>query len=467
MHNGGNGGQKVLVLYKVANSIGDKDQYNAFEMPRTGGVTLSTVKTHCHALENINKAGPAGYQWRVRVDDKAVKGTPTSKPLQKYSWWDIQNDSVPLPVREVSFTELSNILSPPRQKVNTPEPEDSVTKAASGAIRSLGKAMNKVAATVEGNVSTHALDDNFPRVSILVFKLLNLVKIHDSFSKPSRQRFSRPQEKKRNVNTSSKNTTSKNNVTTSTPRPNVASTTTHQENLLNLNGPTVHASNNHTTPYIKVPKPPKPAPPRTRIEIIQSEYKKPKDLIWDKIDQRYVAADSINGETGTANNRKTSSVANNSTPKVKGISIDASNAVGKSDHVASGIRTRVTNMETAQKKALKEIRDRELEKKRGVAEEDQFRLKLEPMIKAWSEEHGKKKQLSALLANLHTVLWPGSGWTQVNLGELLDEKNCRRCFFKASRLVHPDKAIKLDAEKRFLAKRIFDGLKQAKSSGDT
>jgi len=469
MHNGGNGGHKVLVLYQVANSIGDKDQYNAFEMPRvSGGIKLSTVKKHCLALQNLSKAGPAGYQWRVRVDDRApAKSTPTSKPIQKYSWWDIQNDNVPLPVKEVTFTELSNILAPPLQKINVPEHEDSVTKAASGAMRSLGKAMNKVAATVEGTASTNALDDNFPRVSILVFKLLDLVKIHDSFAKPSRQRVSHPHEENRHVNTIHRNTTSENNVTPSAPRPTVASTTTHQENLLNLNGPTVPASNNHTNiSYSTTTSNIKVTTPKTRIEIIQSEYKKPKDLVWDKIDQRYVAADSIDGEIGTRSTRSVNAVVNKSPTKVKGISIDASNIVGKSDHVASAMRTRVKNMELNQQTALQNIRDRELEKKRGVAEEDQCRHKLEPIIKAWSEEHGKKKQLSALLANLHKVLWPGSGWKQVNLGELLDEKNCRRCFFKASRLVHPDKTIDLDAEKRFLAKRIFDGLKQAKSLSD-
>merc|ERR1712043_10624 len=149
-------------------------------------------------------------------------------------------------------------------------------------------------------------------------------------------------------------------------------------------------------------------------------------------------------------------------PKVKGISLDASNTVGKSAHVATAMLERVNNMEAAQQKALKDMREREAKKKQDADDEDQFRQKIDPIIKEWSEEHGKKKQLAALLANLHTVLWPGAKWTQVNLGELLDASKCRKAFFKASRVVHPDRVIDLPAEQRFLAKRIFDALKQAK-----
>jgi hypothetical protein len=84
-------------------------------------------------------------------------------------------------------------------------------------------------------------------------------------------------------------------------------------------------------------------------------------------------------------------------------------------------------------------------------EEDAVRARLEPIIKTWSEEHGKKKQLRALLASLHTVLWPESGWKPVGLGDLLDDKKCKLYFHKASRVVHPDKTMELSIENRFLA----------------
>lgn len=107
-----------------------------------------------------------------------------------------------------------------------------------------------------------------------------------------------------------------------------------------------------------------------------------------------------------------------------------------------------------------------MKKKSDEAEEDIVRKQLEPKIKAWSEEHGKKKQLRALLASLHTILWPEANWKPVGLGDLLDDSKCKRWFHKASRVVHPDKTHHLNAEQRFLAKRIFDALSQAKSEYD-
>lgn len=453
-----NGGQKVLVLYQVANAVGDKDQYNAFEMPKVrGGIKLSTVKKHCLALQNLNAAGSAGYLWRVRVDDRvSTKSSPNSKPIDKYSWWDIQDDEAPLPMKEATFAEINQILAPPRKKIIAPEPEDSVTKAA-GAMR---KAMSKVAATVEGSSSTGAPDIIFPRVVVLVFRLLDLTKIYDSSPKQQGHRSQHPNGSNSNYNqrsthapnvdkhtrhplpTKQKQVAPANagrNGTSSTARRNVAPTTIKQDNLLDFNDP---------APTIST---------KTPVENLVEKYQKAKkqELVWDEVDQRYVTPESKGGES-----RSTSK------PKVKGISLDASNTVGKSAHVASAMRERVNNMEAAQQKALNDIRERESKKKQDADEEDQFRQKVDPLIKEWSEEHGKKKQLAALLANLHTVLWPGAKWTQVNLGELLDANKCRKAFYKASRVVHPDRVISLPAEQRFLAKRIFDALKQAKSQID-
>jgi hypothetical protein len=123
-------------------------------------------------------------------------------------------------------------------------------------------------------------------------------------------------------------------------------------------------------------------------------------------------------------------------------------------------------MKASQDKALAEVREREEKKKKEDEEEDAARKRLEPMIKAWSEEHGKKKQLRALLGTLHTILWPGANWQPISLGDLLDDGKVKRAFHKASRVVHPDKTHHLGPEERFLAKRIFDSLSQAKTEFD-
>jgi len=67
---------------------------------------------------------------------------------------------------------------------------------------------------------------------------------------------------------------------------------------------------------------------------------------------------------------------------------------------------------------------------------------------------------------IFTILWPGATWKPLTIGDLLDDKKVKLAFHKASRVVHPDKTHQLSAEQRFLAKRIFDALSQAKTEFD-
>jgi hypothetical protein len=204
-------------------------------------------------------------------------------------------------------------------------------------------------------------------------------------------------------------------------------------------------------------------PNESRAEKLKREYAQKKSnssMVWDDVDQRWVDAKDAATATGAAPSK------NAEKSNVVGISLDPANAAGKSATVQAAVHNRVNEMRQSQAKALQEVREREERKKLEEAEEDAVRKKLEPVVKAWSEEHGKKKQLRALLANLHTILWPEAQWKQVTIGDLLDEKKVKLAFHKASRVVHPDKTHHLDAEKRFLAKRIFDALSQAKTEFD-
>lgn len=211
----------------------------------------------------------------------------------------------------------------------------------------------------------------------------------------------------------------------------------------------------------------------TRAEKLKREYEKKKQTenrVWDEVDQRWVAVDTKDGATIQRGSTSAPPGATTSTAavtkKIQGISLEHASTAGKSAHVAQKMAQRANEMKQAQAQALQEVREREAKKKQGEAAEDVIRQSLDPKLKAWSEEHGKKKQLRALLSSLHTILWDGANWKPVSLGDILDDSKCKRCFFKASRVVHPDKTMDLDPEKRFLAKRIFDALSQAKSQFD-
>ena len=54
----------------------------------------------------------------------------------------------------------------------------------------------------------------------------------------------------------------------------------------------------------------------------------------------------------------------------------------------------------------------------------------------------------------------------VSMADLLDVKAVTKSYRKATIVVHPDRTGNLDHEKRFIAKRIFDALTQAKTEFD-
>ena len=515
---------EVLVLYQISNEKSDGG-YNAYYISRKNGVTLSTVKQSCRALQSINANGSDGYHWRVRIDEKpntshsstgSSSGGGSSGGSPSYSWWDVQDENARLPVTEATPSELKRMLMPKKVTESSDVVTQEVTKAAKGAMKYMGKAMNAVSGTSSGGHGHHGGDDmdddlHAVRTPVICFKLLDLGRVQQSLDgrsggnsgggvrRPVAPR-SRPVRKASSVSQQSQSTSQPlqqqrkprvsapisagapripahqqrtSAVPKSTPptadlmgfNTNAASTTAN-----NVNRNLQHASSMpsvSTTPTGAIPG-------ETRAEKLKREYAKKNatsNRVWDDIDQRWVEAGAQNGETKSLS-KSNSSVSNNgggvetATAAVKGISLSRSNAVGKSANVQNAVEARITDMEDSQQKAIAELRTREAEKAKAENEEDVVRQRLEPKLKAWAEEHGQKKQLRALLANLHTILWEGSGWKQVSLADVLDDSKVKRVYFKASRVVHPDKTGHLDAEKRFVAKRAFDALTQAKVEWD-
>lgn len=493
----GHSGPKVTVLYKISNVKGEHGAYNAFELPGTSGaVNLTTVKENCIALQQLSASGAHGYHWRVRVEDKVSSTSVKASP--KYSWWDIQDDNARLPIQLVGFSDLQRLLS--NDTSESSMLPSSSSSSSNGMVGKLNKAMNKVAASVE-NATTSSFD-NGPKVPILMFKLLDLGKIHNEYNitqpsssyvpkrraaAPSANR--QPQQQVRQsmpsnrVGSQSRTTTGRGQTTQPVVKQSQQNHRVPEGSLMDFGSGTSssHHSNHSAPPSIGITFPPNAPQPQpvvsneTRAEKLKREYKQKQqneNRIWDEVDQRWVTVDTKNGatvKTGTTSAPPTSSNNNaggSQTAKIVGISLDNVDTTGKSATAKAAIEARVGEMRANQEKALSEIREREEAKKMKDAEEDVARQKLEPKIKAWSEEHGKKKQLRALLASLHTILWPGAKWKPVNLGDLLDDKKCKLAYHKASRVVHPDKTHHLPADQRFLAKRIFDALSQAKTEFD-
>jgi len=61
------------------------------------------------------------------------------------------------------------------------------------------------------------------------------------------------------------------------------------------------------------------------------------------------------------------------------------------------------------------------------------------------------------------VLWEGSGWAPLGMGDLLDAGQVKRAYMKANLLVHPDKVRQRAGgdEQVAIADMVFDALKDA------
>ena len=429
--------------------------------------------SHCVAAHSLSHLGPEGYHWRVLIEDKS-SATGTQKT---FSWWDIQDGNAKLPVKETSQYELRKLLFPSRPTASS---ADSATKAAKGAFKMMGKAMASAIGD-EGGVENQG-----PPVSVMVVKLLDLVKIHDKYSGGgghAHHALSQPRPRRAVVSApkSRPAASQPSRVNNTHPRPPAARQAAPQPQR------TVHSANKSTsnggnlmdfgdTPASRVmhhaaSAPSVANPNETRAQRLKREKEtkmKTSNRVWDDIDQRWIEVDPKIGRTGGGvAGRNTNPGAPPAAKKNSvGIKLDMSNAAGKSASVQKAMNDRVNEMETSRQKAVAEVKQREVDKKRKEDEEDLIRLQLEPKIKAWSEEHGKKKQLQALLANLHTILWKGTKWKEINIGDILQPSKCKKFYFKATLVVHPDKTHDLPAEQRFLAKRIFDALSQAKTIWD-
>lgn len=451
------GGRSVLVLYRVANSESDGSTplYNCFKMPFGSGPTLSAVKQHCAAAHSLSHLGPEGYHWRVLVEDRAA----SSSDPKSFSWWDIQDGNAKLPVKECTQYELNKLLFPTKAAATT---ADTAAKAAKGAF----KMMNKMASAAVG-----VEESTGPPVSVLAFKLVDLVKIQDDYNKKYGGQGAPPPPKPRRIKTPT--TRSQPSRATSTqarpqqqrrPQQTRQAAASQDASLLDFDSPGKIAQkktlNNLMSGSATSQSNVNPNETRAqRLKREQAQRMKTQNRVWDDVDQRWVEVKPKNTPVQAARAAKPK-------PKEVGKSLDMSAAVGKSENVQRAVHKRVTEMQQQQEKAKQEIREREAKKKREEEEEDVVRRQLEPKIKAWSEEHGKKKQIRALLATLHTILWPGTKWKQISIGDLLDDRKVKKFFHKATLVVHPDKTHDLPAEQRFLAKRIFDALSQAKKEFD-
>ena len=113
--------------------------------------------------------------------------------------------------------------------------------------------------------------------------------------------------------------------------------------------------------------------------------------------------------------------------------------------------------------------DKQLQEKmeRDAAEASERELQSDLKQTACDKVTAWKKQsngnIMGLLANLHTVIWEGSGWEPKSMGDLLENNGIKKAYRSAILKLHPDKVKQQhgDTETIVLADMIFDTLKEA------
>ena len=171
-------------------------------------------------------------------------------------------------------------------------------------------------------------------------------------------------------------------------------------------------------------------------------------MAWDEIDKRYVAVEQV--EAARAG--------------IQAVRLDGPvDLSSKTVEVQQAILERRANLAAAQEEKRARLRKQRTQAADEDNQQIDLKARLDPQLTAWSEDHGRKKNIRALLGGMDKVMWEGSGWVPMSIGDLLEPKKVKRAYYRASCFVHPDKLVGLSVEQRFVGKRVFDALSQAYS----
>ncbi|KAL8642536.1 MAG: hypothetical protein Q9226_008498, partial [Calogaya cf. arnoldii] len=126
----------------------------------------------------------------------------------------------------------------------------------------------------------------------------------------------------------------------------------------------------------------------------------------------------------------------------------------------SGTSASTTALGAESAEAVTRLRAANLEAER--LDDERFALsdKVSERVARW--RNGKEGNLRALLASLDTVLWEGSGWKKVGMGELILANKVKIVYMKGIGKVHPDKLPPTaTTEQRMVSAAVFATLNEA------
>jgi hypothetical protein len=134
----------------------------------------------------------------------------------------------------------------------------------------------------------------------------------------------------------------------------------------------------------------------------------------------------------------------------------------KSDYVKAKVMARRNELRRVQEERVAEAAARDAAAAAEQGERDAAKALYGQKLAEWSQEaSGQKKNIRALLATMHAVLWPDAKWEPVPMAKLVAPAKVKFYFLRACTVVHPDKQNTMEAQQRFIATSVFHALEQA------
>ena len=94
---------------------------------------------------------------------------------------------------------------------------------------------------------------------------------------------------------------------------------------------------------------------------------------------------------------------------------------------------------------------------------DKVKTELQEKLLQWSGDvnKGTLKNIRALLTTMDTVLWEGSGWKPLTLADCVQASKIKIKYYKAIRMVHPDRSQNAEPKQKYISEQIFTALNAA------
>jgi hypothetical protein len=121
------------------------------------------------------------------------------------------------------------------------------------------------------------------------------------------------------------------------------------------------------------------------------------------------------------------------------------------------------NVEQIIQSRLQEIKLEDTQAAAVAEEKMEIEHDISKQLDAWAKDGGGKfKAIRTLLGTLHNVIYEGAKWKEVGMSDLIQPRKVKISYFKAVRIVHPDKLPEgATTRTKVIAERIFEAINKS------